>query len=187
MLSQIITKVRALIADLVSSDFQIFTYTTSSIFTLAQSNIGSITKVEQNGATLDSGDYSWDSTTNKLTITASLTVGDIIVITFTYYKFSDTEIQANIRSSLVYMSVYSYSADEDYEMETNDIYPTPGNKDTDVMALIASIIIKPIWTEYRTPTILVRYNRNSDKDEIIKKIIFQAKWAVGSLKIITID
>ena len=72
MLSQVRTKIRALIEDTAKSDFEAFTYTNSSVFILSESNILSIVEVSKNSSALGSGDYSYDSTTNKLTITGSV-------------------------------------------------------------------------------------------------------------------
>ena len=92
------TKIRSLVDDLEKSDFEVFEYITSKIFTLSEENIVNINKVLKNGLELGSADYSYDSTTNKIEITASLSQLDKIEVDYTYNKYSDTEIDGYIRS-----------------------------------------------------------------------------------------
>ena len=66
MIDNIKEKIRSLTEDLPKSNFETFEYGISSIFTLSESNIQSITKVLKNGSELGSGEYSYDSTTNKI-------------------------------------------------------------------------------------------------------------------------
>ncbi len=186
MLTKLTIKIRALITDLISTDFQTYEYVTSSVFTVALPN-ATVTSVLQNGVTLGSGEWSYNTSSQEVTITASLTSGDAIQINFSYYQYSATEIKEYIRAALVYMDAFDYDSDEDYEMETDDIYPIPSNRDEDVMALIASILIKPNYNEYRTPTLLVRYPRTMDKDEKIKRIIEKGSWPLGLIRVITFD
>ena len=189
MITTILNKIRGLIADLEKSDYQSFTYSTSAVFKIGRENVDSVTGVLKNGSALSSGDYSYDSTTQEVTVSASLTANDIIRVNYTYYKYSDTELKGYVRAALVYLSVYSYTltGDEDFELETDDIYPTPTNKDTDVIALIASIIVKPDYSLYKTSTVEVRYPRTMRKEERIKEFIQAARWAIGDIGIIEFD
>lgn len=193
MLSTIKTKVRALILDLSKSDIEVFTYTTSSIFTLGESNIIAITKVLKNGSELGSGDYSYDSTTNKITITASLTSGDIVEINYTFYKYSDNELNEYVRASLVWLSVHAYCSSEDYELEDNEIFPTLSNKTEDLVALIGSILIKPDWTSYSLGSVKVVFNNRTAmnarmaKEDRIKRLIQHFKYSSGVNGILEIE
>lgn len=164
------TKVRGLIEDFLKSDFETFTYTISSVFTLAEDNIQSISSVLKNGAEIGSGDYSFDSTTKELTITASLSANDEIKVNYTYYKYSDTELTGYIRSALVWISIYA-NCEDDFEIENNDIYPTPENTEKDLMALIASILINPNWTRKSLPNLTVTYPKKMSKEEKIRRLI----------------
>jgi len=185
-LTKLTTKIRALVVDIGATDYQTYEYTTSSVFTVAVSN-ATVTSVLQNGATLGSGEWAYNSVSQEVTITASLTSGDAIQINFSYYSYSATELKEYIRAALVYMDAFGYVADEDYEMETDDIYPVPSNRDSDVIALVASILIKPNYNMYTTPTITVRYPRTMDKDEKIKRIIEKGRWPIGLIRVITFD
>jgi len=165
-------KVRALVEDFSkTSSGETFIYATGDqVFTLQEENIENITSVTKNGVALGSGDYSFNTSTNELTISASLTSGDIIITKYTYYKYSNTEIDGHIKSALVWISISSHCC-TDYEIENEDIFPTPDNDDEDLICIIASIIIKPNYSEYRLPNLTVRYPRTMNKETKIQKII----------------
>lgn len=175
-------KIRALVNDIIKSDPETFIYKNSAIFTLAEENIQSITKVTKNAVALGTGEYSFDSSTNEITITPDtgneLANGDVIIVYYTYYKYSTTELDEWIRASLVWMSVYSAS-ENDFEIEDGDIFPTPDNRTLDLICLIASILIKPNWSEYRLPNLTVRYPRNFSKEEKIEKLINKFTTGLG--------
>jgi len=99
MLNTIRGKIRALVIDNSKSGFETFLYTSTPIFTIAQTNI-TITKVLLNGE--ETTDYTFDEATNKIEMTASaLDTTDIIEVDYTYYKYSDTELNEYIKSALV--------------------------------------------------------------------------------------
>lgn len=187
MVNEIRDKTRALIEDLSKKSFESFPYTTSNVFTLAEENIDSITKVTLNGAELGTGEYSFDFTNNEITISVTgLGSGDIVVVKYTYYKYSDTEIAEYIKGALVWIS-YSDYQQSDFEIESDEIFPTPDNRTEDLIALITSILIKPDWSEYELPTVTVRYPRTMDKDEKIEKLINRFKFGIGILELLEFD
>lgn len=186
MLSTIKTKIRALAGDFAKSDFETFTYENDSYFFLSESNVSSVTKVEKNGSELGSGDWDYDSTNNKVTISAELSNRDTIIIYFTYTKYSDTELTEYIRGALVHISLYSYCS-TDYEIEDDSIIPTPDNKTTDLIAIIASILLKPNYSEYRIPNITVKFPRTMDKYERIRTIINRFRSSIGENDVLTWD
>ena len=186
MLNNVRIKVRALVGDLEKLDFEVFTYTNFSIFTLSESNIVSIVEVSKNSSVLGSGDYSYDSITNKLTITASLIQGDIITVNYTYTKYSDTELTEYVRAAIVWISVFGYK-ETDYEIENDGFYPTPDNKSLDLFALISSILIKPSWNSYRLPNLTVTYNNRLSKEEKIEKLITRFNRGLGISSILEIN
>jgi len=189
MLESIRIKIRALIVDNGKSDIEIFSYTTSNIFTITQNNI-TIAKVLLNGEEIE--DYTFDAITNKITIESSgLTTSDIIEVDYTYYKYSDTEIDGYIRSALVFISVHCYD-DKDYELEyesgnVGNIVPTPDNRTTDLVALIASILIKPNWISYKLPNVSVVYPEKMTKEERIEKLISKFQIGLGANYILNFD
>lgn len=180
MLSNLRTKIRALVEDFTKIDFEILEYTNSKIFTLSESNISSITKVLKNGSELGSGQYSYDSDTNKIEITTSLIQKDIIEVDYSFTKYSDTELNGYITASLVWISINN-CCDKDYELEEdiNSIVPTPDNRDLDLISIITAIIIKPNYSIYRLPNLTVRYPRNKSKEEKIRVLIMQFNSGLG--------
>ena len=194
MVATIREKIRALIEDELKSGFETFLYTTANTFTVAQENITVVT-VLKNGIELSEAEYSFDEVTNKITITPesanALISGDIIEVDFTYYQYSNTELNNYIRAALVWISVYAYD-DKDYELDEESgqedvIDPTPDNRTTDLIALIVSIIIKPDYTQYRLPNVTVVYNGKIPKEIRIEKLISKFQTGLGVNEIIQFD
>lgn len=184
MLSLIRTKIRNLVGDFSSAkDFEVFEYSTTSTFTVAQVNI-TITKVLKNGVALGSGDYDFDSTTNKIEITASLTTGDKIEVDYTFYNYSNTEIDGQIMASLSWISLYSSNDSTDFELEDDEIVPTPDNKTTDLIAIVASMLIKPEFNSYKLPNVTVSYPEKMSREERLEKIINRFKIGIGVSEVI---
>ena len=186
MLDNIRPKIRALVEDFSKSSFETFTYTTSAIFTIAQENI-TITKVLKNGIELGSGEYDFDEDTNKIEIVVALSSGDIIEVDYTYYKYSDSELNEYVKASLVWLSIESYCSVKDYEVEDDDIYPTPDNKTLDLIAIISSILIKPSYSEYRLPNLTVRYPESLSKEDKIQKLIRRFNSSIGITDVLEWD
>jgi len=181
-MDRIIAKVRNLIEDNYKASFDVFEYTTSSIFTLNETNINeSSIKVYRNSAELTgSGAYSFDETYNKLTIATTLTVNDVIEVQYnTYKKYSDTEIKGYIKAALVRLSVAGY---QDFEAEEDDsINPTVTFAEENLIALIASLLIKGSISSYKTPEISVSFKEDESIDDKICKAIRSFKKAYGVL------
>jgi len=184
MIDNLIQKIRALIGDLDKKGVEVFSYTVSPIFTLAQSNI-TITQVLLNGAELASGQYSYSELTNKITLieesgSVDLTSGDIIEVDYTYNKYSDNEILDYVLSALVYISVHS---DESMNWELDDeksyVSPTPSSRESDLICLVASILIKPDYTQYKTSTVTVNYAGRMSKDDKIAKLVCKFSRSLG--------
>jgi len=188
MLSNLRTKIRALIGDFGKNDFEAFEYAVSKIFTLSESNISSIIKVLKNGSELGSGQYSYDPDTNKIEITTSLIQGDVVEVDYSFSKYSDTELNGYITASLVWISIAN-CCDDDFELEEdiNAIVPTPNNRELDLIAVIGAIIIKPNYTTYNLPNLRVSYPRNISKEDKIQKIIDKFKSGIGIIGVITFD
>lgn len=177
----LIEKVRALIGDFGKTSYEVFTYTTSNIFTIAEDNI-TITNVLINGESIDDNsgqDYDFDSDTNKITITADLSTDDIIEVDFSFYKYSTSELTEYIRAALVWLSIYSY-CDDDFELEDESFFPTPSNAELDLIAIIASILIKPNYSQYDLTNVKVRYPKTMTKEQKIEKIINRFKVGLGT-------
>lgn len=189
MIEIIRSKIRALVKDLATTSTppEVFSYTNSNEFILQQPNISNIITVRKNQVELGSGEWSYDSTTNRITISASLTSLDIIEVTYSYYKYSEAELNDTIKASLVWLSIFSYCSQTDYELEDDDIYPTPTNKTTDLIALISSILIKPDYTEYRLPNLVVRYDNKLSQEDRIEMLVAKFKYSPGIFDVIEFE
>jgi hypothetical protein len=152
--SSIITLIRGLIKDLLNTTGRnTFEYDGDASFKLSTYNVSSSTiNVYQNGTLLSTDDWSYNSNTNKVTITpvtsgVSLTSGDSIIITFSFYeKYSDTELVGYIKSNLVQFTKHRYK--KSFYMDTdNEIYTlngeNPTNDEGNMIALITAIDIDP--------------------------------------------
>ena len=173
-MENIIFLVRYLIKDNSSDTSDIFTYENSAIFTLTEINIIEVSAVYKNDVILSEDDWSYNSTTKKVTISASLTSKDTIQIDYSYYpNYSDTEIKAYIHSSLVYLSNYNY---ENFEVESGDnIYPEPTKEEEKLIALITSIIIDPNNQTIRLPDLTITPQSNLSLEDKIAKAISSFK------------
>lgn len=164
------TKVRALVEDIEKQDKEVFVFRNTDTFTLAQPNITSIVAVYIKGTALGSGDYTWYSTTNKITIETSLTTGDVVEVHFkAYFQYSDTELTEYIRGALVHIGFNGY---KNFTISGSSIDPEPTTAEEDLIALIASMLINPDYSSYRLPNVAVTYHkRDMDLDEKIAKFI----------------
>lgn len=179
-MNEILVKLRDLLQDnykYVGDDVQ--TYTTSLIFTLQYANIDSSTLVVlRNGATYSAANYTYSSTTGKVTVTGSLTAGDILTFSYNaYMKYSDASLQAYIRSALYYLT------SEKYKIFTvrppTYVVPTPTEEETSLIAVIAGILIKGSVRQYRTPEFTIIFDDNEPVEKRIKRAVNQFKIAYG--------
>lgn len=190
MLEIIRTKIRALITDNSQSGFETFIYTTSPIFTIAQNNL-TIVKVLLDGNVTT--DYTFDTVTNKITITATgLETSSVIEVDYTYFKYSNTELDGYIRSALVFLSVYSKDDNFEFELEGEsagemEIVPTMDSHTGDLVSLVASILIKPDYSQYNLPNLKVVYPVKMPKEERIEKLISKFQVGIGLNYVINFD
>lgn len=175
MLTNVRAKLRALISDRLKTDSEIFEYVSSLVFQLTESNVVSVTKVTINQAELDSGeDFTLETSTLKVTLNATPTVGDEIEIFETYYeKYSDNELNDYIKAALVYCNLYGETIFEleDLGSNTYAIEPTPTQKEGDLIALIAATLINPEYSKYEMDTVKITFPRTQDKETKIRKLI----------------
>ena len=187
LITELRLKTRALAEDLNKKQTETFAYTSGDkIFVLQEENANSITSITKNGVALESGTYSFDTDTNELTISATLASGDVIVVKYVYYKYSDSEIDEYIRASLTWISIYSH-CDTDFEFELEDIFPTPSSTEEDLISIISSILIRPNYSEYKLPNLTVKYPRTMDKETKIQRIIEKFYIGLGINGILEFD
>jgi len=190
-MTTVIEKLRNLIGDnLITTGIDTFTYesiTSSKIFTLTESNVSaSSIIVLKNGVVWAASNYTYSATTGKITVTGTLTAGDSLEVDYSYYqKYSDTELQGFIKGAISYLAVGKYGT---FAVKSDSIiFPTPTEAEENLLALIASILIKGDVTHYRTPEITINFEKSDSKEKKIYKIITQFKKTFGVLKFIKYD
>ncbi len=176
--SDIITLVRYLINDNLETQTDIFTYANSDVFTLTEANVSAITSVSKNDVALGSGDYSFDSSTNKLTLTSGVGLaGDTIEIIYTMYSnYSDTEITNYIYSALIYLSINKYY---NFVVESSTFYPEPEDSEKNLIAMVTAIKMNPSNQTIRLPDISIQVQKDLPTDEKIRKAIADFKFDTG--------
>ena len=164
---------------------------TDNIFTLTEDFVSESTIVVfQNSIQLDSQDFSYDSDNNQVTIIFissgfSLNEDDNILIKYNYNKkYSDTEIQGFLESSLVYFPQYQYK--KIFEVNTNnevvainDLNPT--TEELYIIAQIASILIDPQNVRIAIPDLSISAKRDKSDQDQIKEVFIYFKNFVGTI------
>lgn len=173
------TKIRALIQDITKPDFQIFAFTNSNVFKLAEPNISSILAVLVKGIQLGQGNYSFSMSTAELTITGvSLNVNDPVEIRYNFTKYSSRELNEYIRASLSWLNLFDVG-ESAFAIQSNEIAPAPSAKEEDLIALVASILICPDFSSYKLPNLTVDYPMHMPKEERISRIITRFRYGTG--------
>ena len=186
MLSTIRTKVRNAIQDNGINDYETFTAGSGDTFTISEENVSTVTSVTVNGSALESGDYSYDSSSQIVTLgSGEVSSGDTVVIYYTYYKYSDSELTAYIKRALMELDANRYSPH--FDISGTNVYPIPTAKEQNLIAMICKIIINPNWSEYRTASVTVKYPKTIDKDEKIRKLISWFKMSTGEIGTIDLE
>lgn len=171
--------VRALLKDRLRIDGRdSFQFTGDAHFTLSEDYPDSATlKVYKNGTLLSTG-YSYNSSTNIVTVSAILATNDIILITYSFYdKYSDAELTDYIENALAYFSQYGYRKtfklnDTRTEILTIDgINPTA--KESYQIAIISAIVTDPQNIEIRTKDFTVTAMEKESKSDLIGKAMMQ--------------
>ncbi len=180
-ITTITTLVRYIIDDILStgSDIETVETATSNIFTISEPNVVAVSDVLVND--VSSGVvYTYSSSTNKVTITSSLSVDDTVEIQYTFYNnYSNTEIEAYIRSAVVHISINGYA---NFKIETEEFYPTPEENEKNLIAMIAGILIEPNNISYRLPDMSINVSKGAlTTNDMIRKTIALFKGATGGM------
>jgi hypothetical protein len=197
--ASIITKIRGLIKDLLRTDGRnAFEYDNDRSFTLSESYIVSTgMKVYLNGTELSSSNWSYNSNTNKVTITIvvsglSLVKGDNILITFSYYsKYSDSEITSYIKSNLVRFTQKKYKKtfymnSSNEVVSINDVCPT--EQEGDIIALVTAIDIDPQNISVRIGNdFSITASEKKSKSELIDSIFSEFTKSYGIIDFLQIE
>jgi len=189
--ANIITLIRGLIKDLVNTTGKnVFEYETDNSFKLSKNRISSSSIiVYQNG--VSSSEFSYNSDTNKVTFTGSLTLGDTIMITFDYYeKYSDSEITSYIKSSLIQFAIRNYKKlfymnDSDEVVTENGL--NPNRKEGYIIASITAIDIDPQNVKIKTRDFEISAVENKSKSDLIQDVFANFNKAYISLGFLEIE
>ena len=166
--------VRSLLRDQLQTDGRkSYTYQGIAVFTLPDDFPDSSTiTVYKNGVALSVSDWTYSSTNNTVTISASLTTNDAILITYHYYdKYSDTEITNYIESSLAlfaernYEKIFLLNSDRNAVVTYNGINPTLA--EAYQIAIVTSILIDPRNIDIRTKEFSLSAEENKSKSELL--------------------
>ena len=162
----------------------IFTYESSSVFTLSEPNVISVSEVLHNSAELGSGLWTFNSSRNQVTVTQSLSIGDTLEIQYScYQKYSDTQIKNRIRSAIVYLSTLNYKS---FIVNSSDnIFPTPTEEEYNILALVTGILLEPNNESYRLPDVTVNVPKSLPTRDLVAKTVALFKFSTkGELQIL---
>lgn len=185
--SNITRLVRALLKDRLRTDGRdSYIFQGSASFTLTEDYPSSATiKVYKNGTILSTG-YSYNASTNIVTVSAILATNDIILITYSFYdKYSDSEVLDYIESSFLHFNQFGYRKtfklnDARTEVLTIDgVNPTA--KECYQIAIITSICIDPQNIEIRTKDFTVTAMEKESKSDLIQSALTQFTVWYGEL------
>lgn len=166
----------------------VYEYLSSKVFTLSEPNLSASTlKVYKNGVLWAGTNYTFNADTNKVTVTGTLEVEDVLEFRYSAYKqYSDTELQGFIKSALYYMSIYKFLVDFDVNDDDEIIvvdsspeeYPTLVSRR--IIAIVTSILITGGISSYRTPDITINFTEKETKEEKVRKVVesFRERYGV---------
>ena len=163
--------------DKLKSHYKAYLYENSNEFDLPESNTQSITSITVGGSTISASKYSYNSTTNKVTIDADqLSSSSSVIIYYTYYDYSDDELNGYIIRALGQLSINKYTKNGEY-LRVNDlttptkILPRPNEGEENLIAFIVGIFIRPSYSRYSIPLLTIQYVKKMDTDEKIAMVI----------------
>ncbi len=133
----------------------------AKIFSLQYANIDSTTLiVYKNGAVWAGSNYTYSSTTGKVTVTGTLTAGDTLIFEYNAYeKYSDSELRGHIRNALYRLSIGKYKTFT--AKSDNKLFPTPTEQEECLIAVVAAILIKGNIKQYRTPEFTIVFDTDN--------------------------
>ena len=187
-ISEIGRLVRAILKDRLRIDGRdSYQYIGDNNFTLSEDFPSSTTvKVFKNGTLLVTG-YSYNSSTNIVTITASLATNDIILITYSFYdKYSNADMVDYVESSFTQFAQFGYRKlfklnDARTQVLTIDgINPTV--RECYEIAVITALCIDPENIDIKTKDFsLTAANNKHSKAELIRDALMAFTTFTGEI------
>jgi len=191
--ASIITLIRGLIKDLLNvSGRNVFEYDSDNSFKLSTVRVSSSSIIVYvNGVDITSLNWSYNSDTNKVTISSLLSAGDTIMITYSFYeKYSDTEIISYIQSNLVRFTQKKYKK-RFYMNSSNEIVTDNGENPTreegDLIAIVTAIDIDPQNIEIKTRDFSITPAEKLSKSEQMQEVFAQFNRGYISLDFLEIE
>jgi hypothetical protein len=177
--STILRLVRSLLKDrLNSTGRDSYIFLGSASFTLTEDYPSSSTiKVYKNGSPLLSG-WSYNVSTNILTISSLLATNDIILICYSYYdKYSDSELTDYLECALARFAQFGYKKLFKLNDARTDVLTidgiNPDAKESYQIAIITSIETDSQNIEIRTKDFTVTAMEKESKSELISRALNQ--------------
>jgi len=188
----IIERIRGLIKDTEKSDGRdAFVYDNDSSFSLSESYVNATgIKVFVNGTEILS--FTYNSITNKVTITSGMTKDDNIIIVYAYYgKYSDTEITSYISANLTRFTQKKYKKTF-YMNDSNKIVAVnnedPTRREGDIIALITAIDIDPQNINVKIGNdFAISATENKAKSELINNVLHEFMRSYGVIDFLEIE
>lgn len=185
------TIIRGLIEDKLRTDGRDSEiYQTDNVFYLTEDFPSSTTiTVWING--VETSSFTYDSDNNGVTVSASLTIEDIVLIKYSYYKkYSDTEISGFLESSLAYFPQYQYKKTFTINTDNNVVAVNgydPTTEELYFIALIASIVIDPQNIRVNIPDLNISAKRDMSDQDQIKTSFANFKNFIGTVSFEDLD
>lgn len=165
-MNELIQMLRTILQDFGDKMVEVFSYVGNNVFYLTEENITEVNEVTVND--ISTTNYTFNSAVNSVTVNETMNDGDVVKIYYTKNKFSDRELDAYIRQALLYIALGYKNFDV---KDDGSLDPEPTSEEKKLIVLIASVLAKPNYTEYRLPTVTVRYTENMSVEEKINALI----------------
>ena len=181
-MNELVDMLRTILMDFGEELDELFFYSGTNVFYLTEPNITEIVKVFVNDVATT--DYEYNSDDNSVTVNKILNEGDVVKIKFKKSRYNSQELESYIKQALLYIAIGYKNFDVDQDGNFN---PEPNSEEKKLIVLIASILAKPDYTEYRLPTVTVRYTKNLSLEEKINYLInryniLQGLWSYVELQ-----
>jgi len=177
-ITSIRSKVRAILNEGSVRQSDPFTFENSRTFTLSEENVISIVAVYVNDIEVTASGATWEynEDTNKVIFddSYSFTSGDIVQVEYTSYQnYSDNELEGFILGAIAYISIHGYKT---FEINDDDINPIPDQAEENLIAVVATILIKPDNKTIKLPDMAITVPiATMPTDDMIRKVIASFK------------
>lgn len=186
--SEIITKIRYLANEGATNGSDIFIYEGQDVFKLGEDNTIDVSAVYQNDVELsESNNWAYNSASNRITFESGigLSTNDVLEVQYTFYpNFSDAEITSYIQNALIRLDVYGFG--RQFEIDGTEISPTPTTEEANIIALAATLLMKPSYSSIRLPELsLVSGGKSPSVEELIQQSVVAFKARSKDLIVLT--